>query len=409
MTPLTMRRHFAALGLVFACTTVMALAYATWNYEYRAHVEAGIRNEASAVLRDLETRDRLTAAESSEMARARDRLEALEDQQRRDPNSFWTHLPVGLVYWWPWVLLTPLILTLCLLFRFTSESWRSALSVHLLAGLIIGAGKTLIVLVIQKEIQLRGEVVFGAGNISIACSTYWTFVAAYNGLAYYRRYREREMRASQLKARLATAQLRMLRMQLQPHFLFNTLHAISTLMHRDVDAADRMISRLSELLRLSLEIKGPHEVPLRRELALLGYYLDIEKIRFDGRLAVDMNVPAEAIDALVPQFILQPIVENAVNHGIGKTSEKGRIGVSASVRGVGLELEVFDNGPGISEADAIARSRTGLQNTVARLSGLYGTAGRLEFENPSQGGQIVRICLPFRTTAPSPDERNENP
>jgi signal transduction histidine kinase len=402
-----MKSHFAAIGLVFACTTVMALAYATWNYEYRAHVEAGIRSESRAVIQDLETRDRLTSAESSELARARDRLDALQEQQNRQPNSLWMHLPVGLVYWWPWVILTPLILALCLVFRFSSESWRSALSVHLLAGLIIGSGKTLIVLFLQKEMLQRGEVVFGAGNISIACSTYWTFVAAFNGLGYYRRYREREMRASRLEARLATAQLQMLRMQLQPHFLFNTLHAISTLMHRDAEAADRMISKLSELLRLSLEIKGPQEVPLRRELALLGHYLDIEKIRFDGRLAVSMDIPAETLDALVPHFILQPIVENAVNHGIGKTSEKGRIGVSAALRDGGLELEVTDNGPGISEADPIAGSRTGLQNTVARLSGLYGLSGRLEFDRPPRGGQIVRICIPFKTTAPIPDERNE--
>jgi sensor histidine kinase YesM len=214
---------------------------------------------------------------------------------------------------------------------------------------------------------------------------------------YYRKYREHEVKASQLEARLAQAQLQALKMQLHPHFLFNTLHAISTLVHKDPEAADRMIARLSDLLRLSLESAGVQEVTLKRELDFLERYLEIEQIRFGDRLKVQMEIAPEVLDAMVPNFILQPLVENAVRHGIAPRATPGRIELFAKRENGQLQLQVRDDGPGLSDGQQQAlKSGVGLSNTRARLQQLYGAAHSFELSNAETGGLVVSLTIPLR-------------
>jgi two-component system LytT family sensor kinase len=222
--------------------------------------------------------------------------------------------------------------------------------------------------------------------------TYWVLVGLSHAVGYYRKYQERELKATQLEARLVQAQLQALKMQLQPHFLFNTLHAISALVHKDVEAADRMITRLSEFLRITLDSVGVQEVPLKTELESLDKYLEIEQVRFGSRLAVVRSISAETLHLLVPNLILQPLVENAVRHSIAPRASGGRIEIRArSEKGI-LVVDVLDDGPG-APAESY-REGVGLANTRARLQQLYGSAQTLDLRNDPGVGFRVSLSLP---------------
>ena len=221
---------------------------------------------------------------------------------------------------------------------------------------------------------------------------------------YYRRFREGELRASRLQTRLTLAQLEALKMQLQPHFLFNTLHSISALLHRDPDAADRMIARLGDFLRLTLENSGAQEVSLQKELEFLTCYLEIERVRFQDRLTTSLDVEPSALDTPVPNLILQPIVENALRHGIAQTRGPGRVEISAKRENGSLRIRVRDNGPGlkaITRPDDGLKVGVGLSNTRARLEQLYGAAHRFEMENAPEGGLLVTLEIPAAEAAPA--------
>jgi LytS/YehU family sensor histidine kinase len=226
---------------------------------------------------------------------------------------------------------------------------------------------------------------------------YWVIVAVTFAFDYYGKFRERELRAAELEKSLAQAKLRALQMQLNPHFLFNSLHSVSALMHQDVDAADRMIVRLSDLLRAALENSDAQEVTLRAELKFLQSYLEIEKIRFGQRLTVQTKIPADLLDARVPNLILQPLVENAIRHGIEPHAKPGHIELHAQRLNGELMLVVCDNGAGVSDA-AMVSEGIGLSNTRARLRTLYGEAQHFELGNRPEGGLRVRLTIPFRTT-----------
>jgi sensor histidine kinase YesM len=228
--------------------------------------------------------------------------------------------------------------------------------------------------------------------------TYWAILGVIYAFNYYRKYREHELKASHLETQLAQAQLQALKMQLHPHFLFNTLHAISSLMRKDVEAADSMITRLSDLLRLTLETTGVQEVTLRQELEFLERYLEIEQTRFRDRLTVRMEIEPETLDARVPNLILQPLVENAIRHGIAPRSAPGWIEIRATHDDRMLHLQVRDNGPGLPpDLEAEMKEGVGLANTRARLEQLYGAAQRFDLNNAAEGGLIVSLTLPFRT------------
>ncbi len=213
-----------------------------------------------------------------------------------------------------------------------------------------------------------------------------------HAVEYARSLRETRLRASQLEHRLSEARLEVLRSELQPHFLFNALHAISTLMHRNVEAADEMVTQLGDLLRLSLDTRNVQQVPLREELGVLEPYLNILRIRFGDRLTVSVDVEPGLLEVRVPLFILQPLVENAINHGISRRAGAGTIAIRA--RGVddSVQITVADDGAGL-ESPSVAEG-IGLSNTRLRLEQLYGSAGRLALKGLQGSGAEVIVTVP---------------
>jgi two-component sensor histidine kinase len=240
---------------------------------------------------------------------------------------------------------------------------------------------------------------------------YWIVVLGYLGWHYYQAFRERERQAAALSIELAQARLQALRMQINPHFLFNTLNAISALIHENPDAADRMIVLLSQLLRRTLERSDMQEVPLREELEFLRGYLQIEQMRFPDRLTVMFDVDPNAQDLLVPHLILQPLVENALRHGILPREEAGRIEISARLAGANrLELTVRDNGIGLPATRGTAKGGgIGLPNIRSRLAQLYGDAQHFEIANAAAGGATAFIRIPCRPADHSPPLRGGAP
>jgi len=227
---------------------------------------------------------------------------------------------------------------------------------------------------------------------------YWLVVFGHLGWHYYQRYCEREVQAAELQRELVVARLDALRMQLNPHFLFNTLHAISALIHEDPEAADRMVARLSELLRLSLDQSRPQQVPLNEEMAFLDRYLEIEQTRFGERLKVEKQVDPAVQLALVPFLLLQPLVENAVRHGIEPREQAGHVTIAARRNNGMLELSVRDDGAGLPQGQGVsARTGIGLTNTRSRLRHLYGENFQFEISELAEGGLEARIALPYRT------------
>jgi signal transduction histidine kinase len=221
-------------------------------------------------------------------------------------------------------------------------------------------------------------------------------------ISYYKSFRERELRARQLEGQLAKARLQTLKSQLQPHFLFNTLHSISALMLTDVIAADRMMTSLSDLLRLTLENNGTQLTTLSRELEFLDVYLSIEKIRFEDRLSVFLDIAPVCLDAQVPHLLLQPLVENAVRHGISKRSSPGEIQIISRQEAGNLHLWIRDNGPGLCEAqDGTLKHGVGLRVTRERLIVLYGSDQCCQIENRPEGGAEVHLQFPFLPTDPA--------
>jgi two-component system, LytTR family, sensor kinase len=191
-----------------------------------------------------------------------------------------------------------------------------------------------------------------------------------------------------------------LKMQLHPHFLFNTLNSISALLHQDPGLADRMIARLGDFLRLTLDNSGSQEVTLQRELEFLKCYLEIERVRFQDRLTVSYDVAPETLDAMVPNLVWQPIVENAIRHAIAPRAGSGRIEVRAQRIGSKLQLQVKDDGPGLSSKQGSNGSKgVGLANTRERLRQLYGDEQRFELGSGSDRGLVVTLEIPFNHSA----------
>jgi signal transduction histidine kinase len=294
-----------------------------------------------------------------------------------------------------WGALAPVVMRLARAFPFTRPTLSRSLPVHIIASLAI----SLLKLVVDQAIR---RTLFGFRQYILITSLapnllfYWGIVAAAHGFGYYRASKERELRASQLEGRLAQARLQLLQMQLHPHFLFNTLNTISELVHEDPETADRMITGLSDLLREALAAGRVQEVPLRRELALLERYLEIQRTRFGDRLRVDVDVEPQALDALVPHLVLQPVVENAIRHGIGSYAKRGRISIAARAIGDSLQLDVEDDGRGLQHPDAEVTEGVGLSNTRERLQALYGEAARLTMRDGPSGGVVLTIVVPLR-------------
>ncbi|HFB98427.1 MAG TPA: sensor histidine kinase [Bryobacterales bacterium] len=230
---------------------------------------------------------------------------------------------------------------------------------------------------------------------------YWVIAGLYGSWDYYRDFKDRQLRAAELERLLAQSRLETLRSQLHPHFLFNALNAVSAHVERDPKTARRMIEQLGELLRLSLEHAEDHEIPLEEELAFVERYLAIQRVRFEDRLEVRMDIDPAALAARVPTFVLQPLVENAVRHGIAPRPDRGTVRISARKEDGRLRLCVEDDGPGMPVGWKLAANQgVGLANTRERLRRLYGEKGH-EFRLRSEpgAGVQVEILLPFRPAA----------
>jgi two-component system, LytTR family, sensor kinase len=325
-----------------------------------------------------------------------------------NPVTWKQAFTVGLTQWWAWSILYLLLFRITRRFPIERQRWVRGLFGYLLLGVVVTFLKLGIDVVWIRLVYL-GEVFQHTSEDSLLAImayfnflTYWVFVGVGQALNFYRQVREGELKASQLEAQLAQSQLQALRMQLQPHFLFNTLHTIAMLNLRDSKAANRMISRLSDLLRLTLDNAGAQEVALKDELDFLKRYLEIQEIRFQDRLRVSLDIDPESLDARVPNLILQPIVENAIHHGIAEQEADGRIEIQASRRNGWLQLEVRDNGSGMpTEPQEPFKQGIGLSNTKARLEQHFGAAHRFELVNSESGGLAVLIAIPFREGPPA--------
>lgn len=235
----------------------------------------------------------------------------------------------------------------------------------------------------------------GATNVMV----YWAIVAVSQAINYFRKYQEREFRLSQ-------AELQALRTQLHPHFLFNTLNAIAELVHSDPVVADRSIVRLSELLRFSLASEKAHEVTLKEEIEFLEKFVEIHKTLMRDRLNVRVCVAPETLDAAVPNMILQPLVENAIKHGISPRPEGGNIEVHARRLDGNLYVEITDDGLGMPEQETSVQDGVGLINTRERLKHLYNDAHTFNLSSSPGKGVTIRISVPFREAGSNSNDTN---
>jgi sensor histidine kinase YesM len=301
-----------------------------------------------------------------------------------------------------WALMTPLVLWLARRYRIDRQNWRQKLFLHIAMSVVFTSAMIFIHFVIcafitgrTNKLTLYYAFNFIYPNLDRFLLVYWFIFLMSHAWNYYTSYREGELRSSKLRTELAQAQLEALKMQIHPHFLFNTLHSVSALLSKDTEAARKMISRLGDFLRLTLENGGANEVSLQQELEFLKGYLEIERIRFKDRLTTTINVDPDVLDVQVPNLILQPIVENAMRHAIARTNS-GEVEITAAARNGAVRIEVKDNGPGIEEAQYRGRTSLGLglANTQARLSGLYGSNAKFELRNRPSGGLTVLLEIP---------------
>ena len=323
--------------------------------------------------------------------------------ERQTP--FHVLLALNLTYWYAWAALVPIILWLARRYRFGRHTWRRAAAIHGIGVFAITAVHAMLTVTARVAIMkaLAGrevswwpafyEVFFA--NFDWEMMTYWAVVGLSHAMDFHRESQERALTAAHLQTKLAEAQLQALQRQLHPHFLFNTLHTISALMHRDTNAADAMLARLSDLLRLTLDRVGVQQVSLKEELDFVEKYLEIERTRYGDRLQVHFSIEPDTLDAVVPNLLLQPLVENAVRHGIAPKLGGGSVEITACRAGDDLQLVVRDNGFGLP-ADGLGTldRGVGLSNTRSRLEHLSGAKHRFEFQRPPGGGLAVTIVIP---------------
>ncbi len=327
-----------------------------------------------------------------------------------DPSASFSYVMLmNQVYWGTWALLTPAIFRFADWLPLAGAAWKRRLPAHLLAGTafvlahaaLVGTGRAWLQAAYGMDTAwaewIRHQFL---RTFDWELTYYAAAVGVRHALVYHRAARDREVRAAALETRLVEAQLEALQRQLHPHFLFNTLHAISALVRRDPSAAEAMIERLGDLLRLTLARIGAQEVTLAEELDYLDVYLEIEKVHFGDRLRVRTAIDPAARDALVPYLVLQPLVENAITHGLAPRLAPGVVEIEARVAGDRLRLRVSDSGVGMRPA-ALSRARhgVGLSNTRARLEHLYGAGHRFTLAPREGGGVVADIEIPLRAAA----------
>lgn len=303
-------------------------------------------------------------------------------------------LMVSVAQFWPWSVAAPVVALVAQRLPMTPP-WRPlSVVAHLVVGFPVATATAL------AERQSRTWL-FGSASellpshVAFDFLVYCTVVTLATFATYYREGRARELAASKTEALLHESRLRLLQAQLQPHFLFNALNTIAETVHEDPNKADEMVSHLCDLLRASLEDSGP-STSLQQELSLAEHYVAIQRARFGPRLVTSVDVPAALLSQAVPRLLLQPLLENAVQHGISPRRHGGRIWIAARRDGDSIHLEIGDDGAGCGDAGPPTEG-IGLGNVRSRLQALYGTRARLDVHSPSRGGTIVTVVMPLVT------------
>ncbi|MGD2067061.1 MAG: histidine kinase [Gemmatimonadota bacterium] len=343
----------------------------------------------------------------------------LQASLQGQPVVLWSSLRDAFIQTAPWIPVTLTVVWLSVRFPVTSGSWKRNVWVHLAAlPLVTFAANVLVVMGFWISVGsyqglgalLQGGLFWATMRIHVAALIYAVVVAGTQGVVYYRETRARELRVARLEGQLARARLQALNSQIRPHFLFNTLHTIGQLWRSGrSDDADAMLDHLGSLFQKVQSTGRSVEVPLSEELEMVREYLAIEAMRFPDRLRPSVDASPGAAGCLVPPLLLQPLVENAIRHGISASSAAGRVAVRARVDDGRLRIEVEDDGPGMGASTPSPGSGTGLANTRDRLEQLYGDAHRVEIRDatgPVEGrgaGTLVVLQLPARRRVPSPE------
>jgi signal transduction histidine kinase len=330
----------------------------------------------------------------------------------QDQHPWWHHLTSWMVGVWLWFALSPALFWLGRRFPLDRKPYWRTIAIHLPISIIFSFADLALEAAILRGLRVFPDIMssYPATLVFLlvigfhqGVLTYWSVLGVQYAYGWYRRYEERRQEAlrlqlhlSQIESQLAQAHLSALKMQLQPHFLFNTLNTIMVLVRQQKGReAEEMLGRLSDLLRCVLEDVQAQEVPLTRELQYLQLYLSIEQVRFQDRLRVDVAADPQVLDAALPHMALQPIVENAIRHGIGRRSNAGFISITASRVDDTVEIKIRDDGPGLAPENGTRSRGIGLANTRARLRELYGDAAGLTVQNADDGGVVATMVLPF--------------
>ena len=317
---------------------------------------------------------------------------------------------IELVYWNVWAAFTPLVLGLAKRFPLTGPRFISHIAIHMLASFLmaplvsvtenfVSRGLLSLLLRITDPSAPRLLPTFTGSVVSMSLTgvlTYWLVVGLYQSIHFYQAAIERQTRAAQLETQLSHAELENLKSQLHPHFLFNSLHSIGVLMQEDVDAASHLLVCLGDLLRMALERRG-NEITLKSELEFVGKYLEIEQTRFHDRLKVHLDVPPDLLGVYVPSLALQPLVENAIKHGISVDSAAGQLEIAVQRNNGRVWLRVRDDGPGPPPGSRL-RFGVGLTNVQSRLKQLYGDESSLELTRGDGRGCEAIITIPLRSS-----------
>ncbi|HJU65120.1 MAG TPA: histidine kinase [Gemmatimonadaceae bacterium] len=326
-----------------------------------------------------------------------DTLQAYGQARLSGEPARWQNLLFQGLEWLFLGALLPITYLLARRFPLDRTRWRRTLGVHFVGALALCVAWASLGVALGSLLDRYPEgnyLSWILTSVPWSVFMYFTVLGCVYAFTYFNEAREREAHAARLSAQLSEARLGALRMQLHPHFLFNSLNALSVLVReRNTAAASRMLELLGDVLRQVLRSDHPHEVPLADELSFLEQYLAIEQVRFSDRLRVSWSIEERARTALVPGFVLQPLVENAIKHGVAKRAEAGRIDISARVVGDRLELSVRDDGVGMSPSQP---EGVGLSNTRDRLRTLYGENATLAFNTPIDGGTEVVLTIPYR-------------
>ncbi len=343
-------------------------------------------------------------------------MQSAEDESWR---TIWHALSREIPIWFLWVVAAPVIRLAVRRLPFRRGHLLRVIPAHVGIGLLVILAHSAALLALHRLLGYpTGDGPFWATflegvpfRITLGMLGYTAVFGAILAADFYGRFRERELTATTLTAQLAESRLRALRMQLGPHFLFNTMNTIAMLVRRgDNEKAVGMLAGLSDILRYVLEETPPQEVTLQQELAFIQQYLGIERARFGDRLDITVEAPEATRDCLVPNLVLQPVVENAIRHGISRRAEGGKIRISAEIEGAGLVLTVTDDGPGVEAESGNDRALAGLhgggiglRNTRSRLTQLYGSAADISLITLPERGTTARIRLPYHTGPSSTD------